>query len=305
MGDVDPRASRIIGSNSVGGLTFSIWDILITLDDEVNHIWIKRRSSWLKWLFLWTRYFGLTAQIANLFISPATTSFPLTPRFCKAALATQHLIADITMLISVDVILIIRLYALWDRKLWIAILLATCTSILVVVGLTGWTLSLQSEYAYGCDVVNEPYLVFYPLTILLALSFEGLILVLTLVRCLRFRRSRQGGSPIIFTMARDGIVAFFVVALSGVVNLIIYVVLDRSLSPVGYSWFLAMTSSAGCRLILSMQRLAPRSPSDMDLTGDPQFTTVLFDNTVRPGEESFAMTSISQTQTQPPSQTQP
>ncbi|KDQ49965.1 hypothetical protein JAAARDRAFT_611561 [Jaapia argillacea MUCL 33604] len=269
----DPRATQLVSSNFYGALAFLIWDVLITFDEEVHHIWRKSSSSWIKWLFLWTRYFVLSAEILNLVVTSQTTPFPLTPRFCKVSLSIQTLVADITMAVSVDVLLIIRVYALWNRKRWVGILLGTCLTFEVVVALVGWILSLRYEYAYGCDITSAPYSIFYPLTILAVFVTDAVILILTLVRCVRFRRFRNRRSPIVFLMARDGILAFFTVYGIGLVNMVIYVAFPASLRALAYGWFLSVVSSGVCRLILSMERLA-RSEETLAVDGssEPQLT---------------------------------
>ncbi|KAF8503134.1 hypothetical protein JB92DRAFT_814090 [Gautieria morchelliformis] len=44
----------------VASLAFLLYDHVITLDDEVVNVWNRPRSL-SRWLFIWTRYFGLAS----------------------------------------------------------------------------------------------------------------------------------------------------------------------------------------------------------------------------------------------------
>ncbi|KAJ4483349.1 hypothetical protein J3R30DRAFT_3447784 [Lentinula aciculospora] len=52
-------ASRLVidlESSTAAASFFLAWEILITLDDEVELIWSKPGHSWIKWAFLLARY---------------------------------------------------------------------------------------------------------------------------------------------------------------------------------------------------------------------------------------------------------
>ncbi|ESK97107.1 hypothetical protein Moror_6328 [Moniliophthora roreri MCA 2997] len=59
------RLVRDLNAAAGAALVFLVWDILITLDEEIEYIWSKPWTSWIKWSFLFARYFSLFTQICN------------------------------------------------------------------------------------------------------------------------------------------------------------------------------------------------------------------------------------------------
>ncbi|KAH9057068.1 hypothetical protein EDB83DRAFT_2316045 [Lactarius deliciosus] len=52
----------------IAALAFLVWDILITLDQEVEPVWTKPNKFYTKWLFFFVCYFAVAIQIAMLFV---------------------------------------------------------------------------------------------------------------------------------------------------------------------------------------------------------------------------------------------
>ncbi|KAF5393261.1 hypothetical protein D9757_000627 [Collybiopsis confluens] len=67
------RLIRDLEAASGAALFFLAWDILITMDDEVELIWSKPWTSWIKWAFLIARYFSLGLSLAGRSVELLTT----------------------------------------------------------------------------------------------------------------------------------------------------------------------------------------------------------------------------------------
>ncbi|KIM76956.1 hypothetical protein PILCRDRAFT_12476 [Piloderma croceum F 1598] len=100
--------SRIIDSSSISALALLVYEILLTFDDEVELIWTKPGSSFIKWLFLLMRYFGLTSQIGNHLLSlHIASTVPATLHYCRLWY-TWRLVSAQVMLAAVETTLILR-----------------------------------------------------------------------------------------------------------------------------------------------------------------------------------------------------
>ncbi|KAF8532292.1 hypothetical protein JB92DRAFT_3091898 [Gautieria morchelliformis] len=118
----------------VAALTFMLYDHVTTLDVEVVNVWNRPRSL-SKWVFIWTRYFGLASLIIvvtglhfsgdHCDIQPIEFYF----QFCT--------VYNSWAVISVEAILLIRVYAVYDRNKYIlyglaGLLLLTITGTVIL-----------------------------------------------------------------------------------------------------------------------------------------------------------------------------
>ncbi|PFH47642.1 hypothetical protein AMATHDRAFT_42800 [Amanita thiersii Skay4041] len=132
---------KTVSKSSVASFVFILYDILLTLDDEVEIIWTKPRKSWVKWQFLFMRYFALAIQLSNLAIELRISLFE-DYKLRRTALH-DWFVAQVVVcfLLSsvVELMLMVRVYALYSRNLMIAggfalLLLAQLVSMFVGIG---------------------------------------------------------------------------------------------------------------------------------------------------------------------------
>ncbi|KZP09868.1 hypothetical protein FIBSPDRAFT_963632 [Athelia psychrophila] len=103
-------------SNTLGGLVFVCWEALVTHDNEVQFIWSKPNTSFIKWLFLYIRSAGILGQIFNVFV---TTQYPLSSAQCVYWFTVKCVIGQ-AMMSAFETVLILRVYALYGRSYRVA-----------------------------------------------------------------------------------------------------------------------------------------------------------------------------------------
>ncbi|KAH7922068.1 hypothetical protein BV22DRAFT_682590 [Leucogyrophana mollusca] len=241
---------RNLTSNSVSALSFLTWEFCITFGDEVRFVWSKPYKSPLKWLFLLTRYVGLGSLIGNRFLGIRSRN----PSFsCKSFLALQVSMCQILVTL-VEIILMLRLYALYNRDYRISAFLIFLAVAGTVVAIVGLVLSVpETQFDYMCSIthVGSSSTSF----IFTFVIIECSVLLLTIVKCISSRRSINQTSPIIKLMLRDGTLAFLAMTATLIISSILLIAAHGSLASTLYPWVIATYSCAGCRIIINMHHL--------------------------------------------------
>ncbi|THV06171.1 hypothetical protein K435DRAFT_773378 [Dendrothele bispora CBS 962.96] len=275
------RAEWIIILTNISSAAFLVYDTLLTLDDEVNYIWNNFRQSWIKWHFVLVRYWSLSYILIRLGVQMAIVSGNIKSlSIMKAWLLSQTVIGNL-LIITVQIILMVRVYALYDKNRYIAwmfslLAVSECvTTVLNVIFTTHRDLTLS-------NVLGPAPRSFVYFGIIPSLT-QLTILVLTL---LQYRRAARGGwakTPIIGLMIRDGTIAF-IVLFAMTAGWVITTVMSSRYTPVFYSWLICFGASTACRIIINTYQIgpAPRLPtrSTRDLTffsteNEPETCTTL------------------------------
>ncbi|TFK44270.1 hypothetical protein BDQ12DRAFT_672680 [Crucibulum laeve] len=261
-----------ISSGQVASLTFLLYEITITFDDEVDIIWAKPNKSWIKWQFLFTRYFALAVQLVNRSIEMAinSDSVMLTGSL-KDWYICQVFVGSI-LITAVELVLMARVYALYNKNIWIGIGFGVLLCGEVVTMIVGVILNIPGDgFQVDTLLLRSPDSFTY-VGISAAVS-QITILILTLIK---YRAAVRGGwsrLPILQLMVRDGTVAFFVLFIVTTMTAVT-TIMDSEYTPIGNSWFLSIVASAGCRLIINMHRLPQQS-------AEPESETNSFPTTVQ------------------------
>ncbi|KAI9457485.1 hypothetical protein BJY52DRAFT_1086453, partial [Lactarius psammicola] len=246
----------LTSSPPVAALAFLVWDILITLDQEVEAIWTKPNKSYAKWLFLFVRYFAVAMQIALLFIGTRLAfSFHYTYGDCVKwyifqEVGTQALIA------AVEFVLIIRVHALYDRsRIVTSILVLLFIVENVVMAVTLVKVVPEIGFDRICTVVHSP-----PRLLLFAVafvSFETVLFILTLFKFIAALRLGWGRTPVLYLLVRDGTWAFILIFATLCVNAGFYLGAgDSPISSIAFPWLLSIEAFAGARLMLNLHALS-------------------------------------------------
>lgn len=248
-------------------LFVQVWEWAITLDDEVEYIWSKPKSSWVKWVFLFLRYFTFVTQFVNRSVDMAVLyDFPLRPSAIKVYYIVGVIVAQLAMA-GVESVMMVRVYALYGRSKYVKfsfIFLLFAGFATMIVGL----------------VLNIPEDNFKPTSIMVSapasFAYFGVAALVSQVAILALSamRWRPGSSaPVMRMFMFDGMLAFISISIVSTV-LTICTLLRLSSTATSYAWLLCLVSSAGCRLILNIQRQSePRYPSART-SSTPQFTTM-------------------------------
>lgn len=99
--------AQAVNRSSVAALAFLVWDILITVDDEVNLIW-PRAWNYTKYVYFLVRYLPMLVQVSILLIgSELTPHFHFTAHDCYIWQIYQGVAAS-SIVAMVDTVLILR-----------------------------------------------------------------------------------------------------------------------------------------------------------------------------------------------------
>lgn len=231
-----------------------LYEYSITLDDEVELIWKKPHSSVIKWLFLFIRYFSLASQIIIQILSHELfKTLPVARQSCMG-IYVWRLVACQTVLTAVELVLIHRVNALYQNRA-------------LMIGLVCYLGAEALALALDCGIYC-PRLQFSPTCLsnlavdavviygTIALSFQGIILYLTVRKRLRAKRAGLIRTPLLTLLIRDGAVAFIVIFVLQV-GAMIYLTSESGVAIMQY-WLLSLSSCVGCRLILNLQTLGSR-----------------------------------------------
>ncbi|KAF6745802.1 hypothetical protein DFP72DRAFT_924266 [Ephemerocybe angulata] len=285
------------GYSKAAALTFLACDILYTLRDEVKFIW-RSKLSLTKILYCISRYFGIILVIvldtkvgepsnptAKCLMSSPTCPYERSScrEYYRALTVEVAQAGNQLYLIIVDIICIMRIFALYNRNLKILALTMTATAVELgagyyavwrVTGFNGAQDPPRSELSdrYGCGFLLAPMtkdmLKMYTFKMSLSAANAVLFLVLSLYKLksqLRLRRIRTDGdkkagwigqleslSPLLVAFVRDGALteSAVVEALSATLALYRGAFYFTPLAP----WLVVVFSYTGCRLILNIRR---------------------------------------------------
>uniref|UniRef100_A0A0W0G9Q8 DUF6533 domain-containing protein n=1 Tax=Moniliophthora roreri TaxID=221103 RepID=A0A0W0G9Q8_MONRR len=243
----------------VVAVSFLYWDHLITLGDEVKHVWAhpKSRSSFL---FLFLRYFGLTSNTSVLILAKSPLSHDLQS---LQSLSTDppHFIPN---LFSATVLLTLRIYALFncDKR----ILVFLCGSAVIFLGMAAYFLVGQEKVRYpieiGCHIGISHQTALGLSGVWTALfAYDAILFLLTTSRTYRYwLRSRfEFGTErltLVSLMFRDGAIYFFVMAMATLSNILTFH-LSGPFMRGGLSSFASCVSvTLMCRLMLNLHASA-------------------------------------------------
>ncbi|KAF8971111.1 hypothetical protein BDZ97DRAFT_1787764 [Flammula alnicola] len=210
----------IVSSAQVASLAFFFYDICITFDDEVNTIWSMSHNSWIKWQFLFTRYFALAAQI------------------CLKNWYTYQVIEGSILMSAVEVVLMARVYALYQKNLWVGLIFVFLILGEIVAVIVGVIMNIPGDFIASNILLSSPNSFTY--FGIGAIISQIAILVLTLAKYKVAVRGGWGKVPMML-MVRDGTAAFFILLVVTTMT-VVATSMQTEYAPIGNSWFLSIVA---------------------------------------------------------------
>ncbi|KAJ7594863.1 hypothetical protein C8J56DRAFT_927805 [Mycena floridula] len=259
---------KVISYHSAAALVFLIYDIALTLDDEIACIWSKPNTAWIKWTFIFLRYFSLFAQVITRVIQFNIVTSSLESQMFQIWFQGEVVVIH-TLMIAVEAVLMVRVYALYSRNRWVKYTFITLVAAETIATVVGIVQTIPHDFMDEFIVLRIPTSFTY-FGIAAAVS-ELTIIILTLVQYRVASRAGWSEAPIVTLMMRDGTAAFILLFMQCVVT-IINIMKDSPFATVGYVWFMSAISSAGCRIIINMERL----PIDREIETEPSFQLTTF-----------------------------
>jgi len=269
---------------SYAGLTIAVYELLANLTNEIEYIWRRHpRFTFVKSLYLFARYFALGAHITNAIGATILHAMytDLSPSTCRYLLIYKTVVSH-SMFGVLNVILIIRMYALYNRSYWMGVLLGVLSAGWITMAVLAAIRGIPpQQFNYTCLTIDRPAA--FNLFLIGELSMQGAILILTLSKRVTVRlEGCTTVPPILSLLSRDGSLTFV-----GVAAFIIaaYALSARPflLAHTLFPALITVLSSAGCRMILNLQRFPiPDDDSSvgeltslLDLTWDVQTNLVI------------------------------
>ncbi|KLO09255.1 hypothetical protein SCHPADRAFT_573565 [Schizopora paradoxa] len=256
-------------------LSWLAYDITLTFGDEVSFVW-RRKWTVPKILYISARYFGLVILIAQVAVT--TYTGPLPDNFCRRWLQFYSA-GPIIIAFVVDALLVIRIYALYDRcrvMLSFLILLLIGQPVIVITTTIHAlrTVQLYSKPSFlpfpGCLGSKPKEMNLTLIGWIFTLVSQAIFFVLTLYKYIRSIKdsSRHDGvrrslfsiakdshdvSPLFSLFLRDGTANFFVIFASMMVNMIFTIRTQGPDQQFGIPWILATNAVMGSRLYLNLK----------------------------------------------------
>jgi len=262
----------------VAALTFLAYDIILSFSQEVKYIW-RSKASPITVLYFIVRYYSLITIIAIVGIF---THVNVPIHVCKQYFLWTIIGGPSVFIITLDLILLLRVFALYDRSkrlfsillvlvlgdfaaaLWGAIKLAKALAAKVMLIPAPWrgcvTAVPDMKYILTCYVPN------YTLSLL--------FLAMTLWKLLenhqdvygkftwKSLRNMDNMSPLLFAFVRDGSVFFALASVATFLGLIASFMVHGPIQAAFFPWTLAMYSYSGAHLVLNLRAAGTKGNAD-------------------------------------------
>jgi len=211
------------------------YDYALSLSAEVERFWTQRRFSWASLFFYLNRYISLFGHVPIIMEQFWDVRTPNSTAICSI-LASYHEYLAVTVQVIVGVLLIMRIYALYDRSLKVLLLFLACALAVFISGI--W--SVFSEHSSDGATVHQQPTCIPPLGHSEAIRFAALWTALLALDLLVFGMtwykavtwykvmslSTSGvRRPLFHILLRDGTVYFGIMAIASLVNIISFFVL--------------------------------------------------------------------------------
>ncbi|KAM5545597.1 hypothetical protein V8D89_000635 [Ganoderma adspersum] len=262
-----------IGKQSrAGALGLLIYDYLITFDLEVDVIWRQSKRSPLCWLYLFNRFFPLVWLVLDIslyIVHDVLVVAVLIPSSCIIYLAIDDFVIVVSTL-AVQVILQLRVYALYQKSRRVRLFLTCCWLVEVAVmaifiGITFANIKAlpvisTSTGCYYSGIFSISALFWLP-----ALVYEPVLCLMVLwkareeywLECFWQQGTTaldkdSTSSKLVKALARDSLIYFVGVFIELVINTVIWSHYNRYINIV-VPWSGALPSILGSRLFLRMR----------------------------------------------------
>ncbi|KLO19623.1 hypothetical protein SCHPADRAFT_51688 [Schizopora paradoxa] len=310
------RDARIVDYAGVAATAWLLYDICITFVDEVEHVW---RTPWSvpKTCFFFSRYASLVIQFINLGASTKWMVLKddnaLNNNLCTGV-SLFKVITSLFIGMSVEIIMLLRVHALYGKKRCILIFLTTIYIIELAVVTTMLAVTIHQVLVSKSPVLldeiptDSPLTGCYPISVPVyfcvywtaMIVFQSVLFFMMSTNMLRVGFSGRGlggiaKTPLLTIFLRDGtifyamhvklnVVPLFVmlnlIEAALLTNLILFKILNSPISQFAVCLHLTVLSVSCSRLILNLRTLS-RDPSP-DSTCEPFLTigTIHFMRTV-------------------------
>ncbi|KAE9399599.1 hypothetical protein BT96DRAFT_684574 [Gymnopus androsaceus JB14] len=251
---------------SVFGLLLTSCDSFLTRRNELEYIWNFRRPTFVRSLFISARYLALSIHIANIVLTSIWTArFRGHQRPAEDVCMTWQIFqaaSCYTMLLILQLILSIRVFALYEQSLKVgAFLSMVLTGKMAGSIYITWNGLMDQQFTFTENCILNYAVADHPIGNPVVLFMIGEIVVHLVIHGLAWkrtywdlRRNTFEQPPLVSVLNRDNLKVFAAIS---VAMISIGVAAGRNAVPVMFIYpvFISLVSTAGCRAILNLQNL--------------------------------------------------
>ncbi|KAG1736930.1 uncharacterized protein EDB91DRAFT_1141721 [Suillus paluster] len=245
----------IVRQLGVSAAALYVWDFILTFHDEVTILWGTRWTI-SRILFFINRYFGLGAIIASTFFDVQTN--PTTP-ICHGF--TNFDIVGVLLVLNIEIILLRRLFVLYDHKRLIVIpMLASFLAVFITMMGIAIALSIYSqanEYVISGLCTESTPSWFLPFWIPL-MAFDFVIMTLAGFKSVQHYRhvpnKNWSGARFMKTLARDSFIYFACNFFNYLAITLIFQLAPPEFLQLGASWTIVIPPITANHLLINMEQ---------------------------------------------------
>lgn len=241
---------------AVSAVMWMLYDTAIHFDVEMDCIW-RRPKNWVKYAYGFVRYIPILNGGAVLALT-ADRRYP--PSGCRGWIIDQLVVIECVTVV-VELILMLRVYAMYNRNKVIAGMIALGFAAEVALMVTTLALVIPRQtFTPDCLVASSPgiYMAYW----LSSLCFETFLFALTLYKFFQGITLDRRRHSVLFLFVRDGTWAYAIIFAAMLLNTLMYQLVTTPLAGMGYFWALSVMSFAGSHVLLNIRRLGTRMDND-------------------------------------------
>ncbi|KAJ8085543.1 hypothetical protein PM082_004361 [Marasmius tenuissimus] len=253
---------KFVAYADVVSSTILVYDVVLNLALEVKHVWGKN-WTFVTVVYLIQRYLPFVDTVGMTLYHEFQED--LTPRYCFFSYTISGWSYIIGIVLS-EVLLAVRLWAVWERRISAAIIIFVfCLGCLVPCFVSFNSFKYTTEFSVpplpqlrGCFISGGND-VLYLCWIFLMVYDTGTMIMMVIPGISAFRMG--GKSELVKTIYRDGIIYYILIFLVSVVNVVVVCTLPRDLVNLLAAFERVLHSVLTSHAILHIRRVASLKPT--------------------------------------------
>ncbi|KZO97058.1 hypothetical protein CALVIDRAFT_563275 [Calocera viscosa TUFC12733] len=275
----DDTAIRAQQYVALAGFCLMLYDMLITLDIEINLVWPAPRS-FVKLLFLWNRYVTPCLYIYVIYTMSGVLNTPTDPNVIvrpaqnlsrvlahKCHSCFEFILTTLTLEgISVNgvgaVLMLLRVHALYNRSKGILIILVSLLLLELVSSVVVMTYGILTvrdgmsfvEPVHAC--ISTHHLRWLWIVFLFMILFDVVIFFLVVRKTWNYAKTIQAHTAVITALLFDAVGYFIVMMAAEFLNIIAYTTFPSNLFLIGIYLMWCLNTTMISRIYLNLRSAA-------------------------------------------------
>lgn len=264
---------------SLASCVMLFYDIVITMGDEVEKIWLQPRYTHITLLFALNRYLSPLGYI--VIIASFHMNWPVST--CERYVLYPEALKVVTTFV-IGLIFVLRVYAIYGKSKLVGCvggaLLAAELGVKIWAFLDGGRLHLP-EGLHGCILVGK-HPTRLAFTWIAELVFDTIIFSMTLYRTVAYYRGQHDRpQSLLKLIMRDGVTYFAVIFIVNAITVSVFIWAPSNIKAINASFSTLITSLMVSRLILNLKTAAQATNIYAVAVGQTNFSSVQYgENTI-------------------------